>query len=92
MYKTHQDTVAVSGDYENGTLHRLLMALLSAIQSSDPEKSMEAARCLGELGPSNLATIVLKPGSQLNTYKFVGVNKRSMYNSMYNFVENNYFF
>lgn len=41
------------------------------IQGSDLEKSVVAAKCLGELGASDLGTIVLKSDAQQPTYKLV---------------------
>ena len=60
-----------SEDCDKSIIHRLIFALLQTIRGSDLEKSIVAAKCLGELGPSDLRTIVLKPDIQLHTYKFV---------------------
>lgn len=70
VYREHHAAVT-AGRGEQSQLHALLMSLLAAIQGADSEKSLEAARCLGELGPINLGTTVLKSDSLLNTYKFV---------------------
>lgn len=52
------------------------------MQSVDTEKSVIAAKCLGELGPSDLGTIVLKSDVQLQTYKTVRTDKFCMLYSL----------
>lgn len=62
------------GDSEsciNSRLHRMVNKLLSIIQSSesDANKSRLAAKCLGELGASNLYTTSLLSQKQLDLYE-----------------------
>lgn len=71
VFRDHHDFVCQTGTYEHSCLHRLVLSLLESVQSSDEQTRLEAAKCLGELGPSDLATIVLRPDSKLHTYKYV---------------------
>lgn len=70
MYKQLQGIYRFSEDYDISNLHRLIFSLLTVVRGSDKEKSLEAVKCLGELGPSDLTTSILKPDIQLSTYKF----------------------
>lgn len=75
IYKTIYDTRGFSEDCEKSPIHRLISALLSQIvQNVDIEKSLIAAKCLGELGPSDLGSIALKFDVQPQTYKVVSYN------------------
>lgn len=56
-----------SEDCEKSVIHRLIGELLECVQSDDPKKSHEAAKCLGELGSSDLTTLVLKPNNHSST-------------------------
>ncbi|XP_055323121.1 serine/threonine-protein kinase ATM isoform X2 [Sitodiplosis mosellana] len=70
IYKMLYDTRGFSEDCERSPIHRLISALLTQIvQNVDSEKSVIAAKCLGELGPSDLGSIALKFDTQLQTYK-----------------------
>ncbi|XP_031619505.1 serine/threonine-protein kinase ATM [Contarinia nasturtii] len=70
IYKTIYETRGFSEDCEKSPIHRLISALLAHIvQNVDSEKSLIAAKCLGELGPSDLGSIALKFDVQLQTYK-----------------------
>lgn len=71
VFRDHHESVRRTGSYENNCLHRLVLSLLESVQSADEQASLEAAKCLGELGPSDLATIVLRPDNKLHTYKHV---------------------
>lgn len=72
IYKTIYDSRGFSEDCEKNPIHRLISALLVHIaQSVDSERSLIAAKCLGELGPSDLGSIALKFDVQLQTYKIV---------------------
>lgn len=73
VYREHHAAVAI-GRGEQSQLHMLIMSLLAAIQGADADKRLEAARCLGELGPIDLGTTVLKTDTQQNIYKFVQIN------------------
>lgn len=44
---------------------------MQIVQNVDGEKSIIAAKCLAELGPSDLGSIALKFDTQLQTYKNV---------------------
>ncbi|KAJ6636448.1 Serine-protein kinase ATM, partial [Pseudolycoriella hygida] len=70
MYAQLQDTRGFSEDCEKSLIHRLVFTLLQFVQGFDATKAVEAAKCLGELGPSDLSSIVLKPDHQLHTYEF----------------------
>ncbi|KAL0100932.1 hypothetical protein PUN28_019367 [Cardiocondyla obscurior] len=45
-------------------LHRLIFRLIKLMESSNPRVSMEATKCLGEIGPMN-CTIALRPAGNL---------------------------
>ncbi|GLV35047.1 telomere fusion [Carabus blaptoides fortunei] len=49
------------GDCEESILHQLICMLVKLTSSFNSRVSLEAARCLGELGPADLTTLVLKP-------------------------------
>lgn len=48
-------------DCEESILHQLICMLVKLTSSSNSKVSLEAARCLGELGPADLTTLVLQP-------------------------------
>lgn len=73
IYKGIYEMSGFSADCEKSIIHRLIFALLQTIQGSDIEKSHVAAQCLGELGPSDLGTMVLRPDIQHHTYKWVEI-------------------
>lgn len=52
------------GAEEACIIRKLVTTLLQTARSPDAEKSIEAVKCLGELGPSYLSTIVLKTDGQ----------------------------
>ncbi len=70
MYNQLQDIHGFSEDCEKSSIHRLVYTLLQFVQGIDITKAVEAAKCLGELGPSDLSSIVLKPDHQRDTYEF----------------------
>ena len=49
-------------DCISSKIHRLIYQLVKLVVSSDPQISQEAAKCLGLMGPGNLATMILLPG------------------------------
>ncbi|CAG9854398.1 unnamed protein product [Phyllotreta striolata] len=61
LYDKLDETRGFSEDCENSPLHRLICALARLCQSDKKRVVIEAARCLGELGPTNLHTVVLQP-------------------------------
>lgn len=70
IYNQLQDQHGFSEDCEKSLIHRLVFTLLQFVQGFDEVKAVEAAKCLGELGPSDLSSIVLKPDHQIYTYEF----------------------
>lgn len=56
-------------------IHRLINRLLKVIQTENMEKSEWAAKCLAEIGPSDLGTAVLKSDSDSVVYKIVRNNE-----------------
>lgn len=75
IYKTIYNTRGFSEDCDESPIHRLISALLAQIvQNVDDEKSLIAAKCMGELGPSDLGTIALKFDVQKQTYNIVSNN------------------
>lgn len=71
IYEGIYEMSGFSADCDKSILHRLIFSLLQAIQGSDVEKCHMAAKCLGELGPSDLGTMVLRPDVQHHTYQWV---------------------
>lgn len=72
IYKTLYDSRGFMEDCEKSPIHRLISTLLSQIvQNVDSEKSLIAAKCLSELGPSDLGSIALKFDIQHQTYTMV---------------------
>lgn len=72
IYKTIYDSRGFSEDCEKSPIHRLISALLlQIVQNMDSEKSLIAAKCLGELGPNDLGSIALKFDTQQQTYTIV---------------------
>lgn len=78
VYRQHADRALEVANAKSSSLHRLVVSLLQTVKSPDEAtdssvngRRLEAAKCLGELGPSDLSTLVLQPDSQMHTYKFV---------------------
>lgn len=63
--------IAFSEDCEKSIIHRLIYSLLQTVQGSDIERSHVAAQCLGELGPNDLGTMVLRTDVNRHIYKWV---------------------
>lgn len=72
IFQSIYDVQEFSEDCEKSIMHRLINSLLQIVQSVDAEKAMMAARCLGELGPSDLGTTVLKTDIDSKIYRMVG--------------------
>lgn len=71
VYRRHQEQMCNAKESSGGiqtNLQKLIFVLLNAAKASDREKSLEAVRCLGELGPSDLATIILKPDGEIRFF------------------------
>ena len=60
-YKKLESLHSFAEDCTSSKLHRLIHKLAKLMESSDPQVSQEAAKCLGLLGPGNLATMILLP-------------------------------
>lgn len=72
IFQSIYDVHGFSEDCEKSIIHRLINSLLHIVRGVDSEKAMMAARCLGELGPSDLGTIVLKSDNDSKVYRLVG--------------------
>ncbi|XP_068082647.1 serine-protein kinase ATM [Anabrus simplex] len=64
MYNDLKSIRGFSEDCANSILHQLICTLVELASHSDPGMRQEAARCLGELGPADLTTTVLRPESK----------------------------
>lgn len=71
MVQSIYDVHGFSEDCENSIIHRLINSLLLIVQGVDLDKAMMAARCLGELGPIDLGTTVLKLDIDSKIYRMV---------------------
>lgn len=71
LFQSIYDVHGFSEDCEKSIIHRLINSLLQIVQGVDNEKAMMATRCLGELGPSDLGTIVLQSDIDSNIYRTV---------------------
>lgn len=71
IYKPIYELSGFSKDCEKSLIHRLIVSLLETVQGTDMEKSHMAAKCLAELGPSDLGTIVLRSDLKKHTYQWV---------------------
>ncbi|XP_045467917.1 serine-protein kinase ATM isoform X2 [Harmonia axyridis] len=65
LYKDLSKLNGFSEDCENSLLHQLVSLLVDLCHSKDKGVSMEALKCLGELGPSDLMTLIVKPDKLL---------------------------
>uniref|UniRef100_A0A6P7GP54 Serine-protein kinase ATM-like n=1 Tax=Diabrotica virgifera virgifera TaxID=50390 RepID=A0A6P7GP54_DIAVI len=65
LYEKLQDIRGFSEDCEQSLVHRLVCMLCQLSYSADQNVSFEAARCLGEIGPINLQTLVLQAENNL---------------------------
>lgn len=68
LYQNLNKMRGFAEDAQDSILHQLICTLVKFTQSENLEVSMEAARCLGELGPADLTTLVLQ--TDLNTLDF----------------------
>nr|CAI5844505.1 unnamed protein product [Callosobruchus analis] len=66
LYEEVQKSRGFSEDCENSLIHRFVCNLAKLCCSSYEHVSFEAARCLGELGPADLRTLILKPEKNLS--------------------------
>lgn len=68
LYVKLQDSRGFSNDCVKSILHQLIYMLVKLTNSDDKSISTEAARCLGELGPADLTTMVLRPEKNVNEH------------------------
>ena len=61
MYSQLRQTRGFSEDCKNSNLHKLICLLITLSCSNNKNVSTEAAKCLGEIGPADLATLILQP-------------------------------
>ncbi|PSN31644.1 hypothetical protein C0J52_20491 [Blattella germanica] len=61
IYNDLNDMRGFSEDCSRSLLHQLIIMLVELTSVTDSKISLEASRCLGELGPADLTTMVLKP-------------------------------
>ncbi|XP_024081635.1 serine-protein kinase ATM-like isoform X2 [Cimex lectularius] len=64
FYEELRMSRGLSEDCAQSLLHRLIISLIQLTTSNNSEITKCAAQCLGEIGPCNLTTLVLKPESQ----------------------------
>ncbi|CAH1170506.1 unnamed protein product [Phaedon cochleariae] len=69
LYDKLQNIRGFSEDCEESSLHRLICTLSKFSCSRNQNVSFEAIRCLGELGPANLQTLVLQPEKTISDLK-----------------------
>ncbi|XP_056641369.1 serine-protein kinase ATM isoform X1 [Diorhabda sublineata] len=65
LYDKLRNIRGFSEDCEKSLLHRLICTLCQLSYSTNQNVSLEAIRCLGELGPANLQTLVLQSEKEL---------------------------
>ncbi|XP_011310406.1 serine-protein kinase ATM [Fopius arisanus] len=61
MYKDLEELRGFAEDCTSSVLHRLTYRLIKLTESSNVSIGLEATRCLGELGPTDLTTMILHP-------------------------------
>lgn len=61
MYENLDGMRGFSEDCHESLLHRLVCMLVELASEQNSDVKTEAAKCLGELGPADLTTLVLKP-------------------------------
>ncbi|XP_044260658.1 serine-protein kinase ATM isoform X2 [Tribolium madens] len=61
LYVDLHQTRGFSEDCENSILHKLICMLITFSCSTNRDVRNEAVRCLGEIGPADLGTLILKP-------------------------------
>lgn len=61
LYQDLKQGRGFSQDCKESILHQLICKLIHITSSANEKVQMEALRCLGELGPTDLTTLVLKP-------------------------------
>lgn len=61
LYQSLVHIRGFSQDCQDSILHQLICKLINLTSSANMKVQIEASRCLGELGPADLTTIVLRP-------------------------------
>ncbi|XP_043278372.1 serine-protein kinase ATM [Venturia canescens] len=61
MYNRLEGLRGFAEDCASSTLHKLIYKLVQLTRSCDTNISLEAAKCLGQLGPADLTTMILHP-------------------------------
>lgn len=69
LYLELRQTRGFSEDCENSILHKLISILITFSCSTNQKVSTEAMRCLGEIGPADLATLILEPEKAISDPK-----------------------
>lgn len=69
IYANVYNSRGFSEDCDESLIHRLIFMLLEIVRGPEEDKSVVAAKCLGELGPNDLGSIVLKFNEQKSTYQ-----------------------
>ncbi|KAK5640688.1 hypothetical protein RI129_009235 [Pyrocoelia pectoralis] len=72
MYNNLRHVRGFSEDCQKSVLHQLVCALVKLSLSSDTEESLEATKCLGELGSSSLLSVVLQIEQSYENEKCIG--------------------
>ncbi|XP_018573379.1 serine-protein kinase ATM [Anoplophora glabripennis] len=65
LYEKLDNIRGFSEDCEKSSLHKLVCMLAKMSCSTNEAMRFEAIKCLGELGPSNLTTLVLQPEKEV---------------------------
>ncbi|KAJ8978033.1 hypothetical protein NQ317_013561 [Molorchus minor] len=69
MYDKLQNIRGFSEDCRKSLLHRLMCMLAKMSCSENENVKFESLKCLGEIGPANLRTLVLQPGLEMSDEK-----------------------
>ncbi|CAH0564565.1 unnamed protein product [Brassicogethes aeneus] len=69
MYENLKNIRGFSEDCIQSHLHRLVAKLVKMTWGTDKSINSEAVKCLGELGPANLLTLILQPAQSLENDK-----------------------
>lgn len=68
LYQKLNESKGFAEDAQNSCLHQLICLLVKLTISENEEVRVEASRCLGEIGPADLTTLVLQ--TDLSTLDF----------------------
>lgn len=70
LYQSLSEIRGFAEDAQESLLHQLICALVKLSRSENSEVSLEASRCLGELGPADLTTLVLQTDLSVLDFKY----------------------